>query len=385
MNQKIIKTAYTLGTVFFFSALQAAPMQINNSEIDIDFYGHVRVDAIYDTAEFNSAQSPIIVQKQPAGRTPGAEIDIHPRLTRLGVNISQHNDEHDIDIRGKVEVDFQNGGSQSRELLRLRHAYIDIHKDNFSILMGQTWQTVSRLMPMANGDTLMWGAGNTGDRSTQIRATYSLPLSNSGKIDFEAAVQQMGTVDSKGQAGTNFGKEPAYQGRISFDMPIWTKNPFHIAAAVHQGTEVLAEKGFGEDTFNQFGIFTELILPIFDNWEIKGEYFQGENISDLRGGIVFGINAVTDKEIPTKGYWIETRFRPFENYEFGIGYGQDNPDDAYVLDGYPSHNEASWLVAHYQFTHNIKLGLEYLQWATEHKSDKRLKSDRYNANITWAF
>lgn len=202
MKHKLQKTLSIAGIMLLANTLNAAPI---DSNADIEFYGQIRVDAIYDTAEFNSAQSPIVVQKQPAGGTPAGESNIHPRLTRLGTNIVKRYADQGIDVFGKVEVDFQNGGSQSRELLRLRHAYLDIHKGNFSVLIGQTWQTVSRLIPMANGDTLMWGTGNTGDRSPQIRATYTVPFSESSKIDFEAAAQQIGTVDSKGQVGTNFG------------------------------------------------------------------------------------------------------------------------------------------------------------------------------------
>ncbi len=382
---KLSKIVYVLGSLFVLSSLEASSIEEINKSIDIDFYGQIRIDTIYDTAEFNSAQSPIVVQKQPAGRKPNGEFNLHPRLTRAGTDITQHDNDFGIDVIGKIEVDFQNGGLQSRELLRLRHAYLKIQKNNFSILFGQTWQTVSRLIPMANGDTLMWGVGNTGDRSPQVRAAYTLPFSNASKLDFEVAIQQMGTVDAKGQVGTNFGGEPAYQARIALDMPLWTKTPLHLAAAVHKGTEVLAEKGFGEDTFNQYGVFTELILPIMDNLEIQGEYFQGENISDLRGGIVFGINTVTDEEIPTKGYWIETRYSLIEELTFALGYGQDNPDDKYVVNGYPSFNEASWVVAHYQMTPNIRVGIEFLKWATEYKNDVRLISDRYNAHILWTF
>lgn len=352
---------------------------------EVSFYGQIRVDAIYDTAEFNSAQSPIVVQKQPAGRTPGPEFDLHPRLTRVGTDVKDNLEEIDTMIYGKIEVDFQNGGPQSRELLRLRHAYIDFHKGEFSLLIGQTWQMVSRLIPLANGDTLMWGVGNTGDRTPQMRASYRVPFSDESAITFEAGLQQIGTVDSKGQAGTNFGDAPAYQGRIAIDMPIWTKKAFHAAFAVHQGTEILAEKAFGKDHFEQYGVFTEIIVPIVDGFDLRGEYFQGKNISDLRGGIVFGINTVTDEEIPTKGYWAEARLDAITDYLFAVGYGKDNPDNRYVVDGYPSLNEASWVVAHYNMTADIRIGLEYLKWATEYKNDQRLTSDRVVSHIVWSF
>jgi hypothetical protein len=36
----------------------------------------------------------------------------------------------DTKISGMIEADFQNGGSESREILRMRHAYFNLQKGN---------------------------------------------------------------------------------------------------------------------------------------------------------------------------------------------------------------------------------------------------------------
>jgi len=355
------------------------------TETTIKGYGSIRVDSISNSKEFNSAQAAILVQKQPAGRTPGREFNIHPRLTRLGVMVERYYPQKEVTVNGRVEVDFQNGGLESRELLRLRHGYVSLSRGNFEVLAGQTWQTVSRLMPLANGDTIMWGAGNTGDRSPQLRISYGYDMSEKQHFDFEVAAQQIGTVENKGQVGTNFGSAPAYQARIAFQSASWTKTDLHIALGYHTAEEVLAEKGFGEDTFDQEGVFVEAILPVVDGLSVHGEYFSGKNISDLRGGILLGLNPVTDEEIETAGYWAEARVDMVEDMTFSLGYGIDDPDDDQVVAGYPSENEAAWAVAHYQFLPDMRLGLEYIEWSTEYKDDQRLKSERVNAHVKWDF
>lgn len=357
---------------------------LNANDVNIDFYGSIRVDAIAHDAEFNNNQAPILVQKQPAGRETTNGLTIHPRLTRLGMVANKSLGTNES-ITGEVEVDFQNGGSESRELLRLRHAYIDYKKNDFSILVGQTWQIVSRLNPTVNADTLMWGAGNTGDRSPQIRLAYKSHFQNEIKTTIEVGVQQVGTVDNKGQAKTNFGDTPAFEGRIALQTPSWTQNNIHLALGGHKGKETLAEKGFGKKEFEQYGIFTELELPITNNTNIRGEYFKGKNISDLRGGILFGVNPITDEEVETTGYWIESTMKASNNILLSLGLSADKPNQSQVSDGFPSLNESMWGTIHYTYKKDILLGLEYIKWATEYKNDQRLVANRVNGFAKWSF
>src|SRR2546428_344657 len=68
---------------------------------------------------------------------------------------------------GKLEVDFYNNGlagqSESREALRMRHAYLTMKWDDFTLLAGQTADVISPIYPIVNNDLVMWGAGNLGD------------------------------------------------------------------------------------------------------------------------------------------------------------------------------------------------------------------------------
>jgi hypothetical protein len=57
-----------------------------------------------------------------------------------------------------------NIASESRAVPRIRHAYGEMRWDEFSILFGQTWDVISPLLPTINDDSLMWNAGNLGDR-----------------------------------------------------------------------------------------------------------------------------------------------------------------------------------------------------------------------------
>lgn len=369
----------TLTTAMLLLSLPLTLALADENKIDINPYGNIRVDAISTDGVFNNTQSPLFLLSAPAGRNPGDSFTIHPRLTQLGINVDQKDIEEDFDVAGTVEIDFQNGGRESRPLLRIRHAFFEVKNNNFEILVGQTWQTISRQIPTVNADTLQWNAGNTGDRSPQIRLTYAQEVAQSGKIDFELAAQQIGSVDNKGQVGVNFGPAPALEARIQYTQPFWTNEPLLVALGVHKATEVLAERPVEfEDTYNSEGIFAELVLPITDDLALKGEFFDGENLTDLRGGILFGINETTGTAIRTQGYWAELVYEITSSVQLSAGLSEDNPLDEDILNSTPGLNKTEWGTVHYNFTKSIQVGAEYIHWTTDFKNAAHLTANRYN-------
>ena len=91
-------------------------------------------------------------------------------------------------LSGKVEVDFQNGGLESRQVIRIRHGFLKLDWKDVSVLAGQTWDTVSPLFPTVNNDTLQWNAGNVGDRRPQLRLAYESALSEKAKLSLTGGI-----------------------------------------------------------------------------------------------------------------------------------------------------------------------------------------------------
>ena len=200
------------------SMLATAPVQgqstTSKGGSTIDFYGFIRTDFIIDSQRPNSAQSPQWI-------VDGTEdnFTLHPRLTRFGMNYNGGEVGDLGTIGGKLEIDFQNGGSDSRARPRYRHAYMTLDMGDAQLLIGQTWDLVSPLYPAANSDTLMWNTGNLGDRRTQIR--YSRSLSDG--LDFAVAAGLTGAVDQKDRDGNNIkdGEEagmPGLQARLGASL-----------------------------------------------------------------------------------------------------------------------------------------------------------------------
>src|SRR5918994_7750072 len=194
-------------------------------------YGFVRLDAIFDSQQPNNAQS-ILFIKSPDPRIGNemGDLAMHPRLTRFGIDYSGPRIARlgDAKLTGKLETDFQNGGTESRQIIRVRHAYLRLDWKNANLLAGQTWDTVSPLFPTVNADTLQWNAGNIGDRRPQLRITYE-PKAGDGKFSFTGGKSLKGAIDALDldTNGVRDGEEsarPNIQARVGFSHPLGSKD-----------------------------------------------------------------------------------------------------------------------------------------------------------------
>jgi hypothetical protein len=161
----------------------------------LKFYGFLRLDIDVDGQRANNDQTPLFITSADPriGKRGAGDFSMHPRLTRFGIDYSGPRLAAwgDSKLSGKLELDFENGGSESRQIIRIRHGYLKMDWDHqVSILAGQTWDVVSPLFPTVNSDTLMWNAGNVGDRRPQFRLAWE-PKSGQGQWSFSGAAGLM--------------------------------------------------------------------------------------------------------------------------------------------------------------------------------------------------
>src|SRR6185503_4385165 len=140
-------------------APQETTKVVSKAKSAITFYGFVRLDILYDTDRPNNVQVPQFILSKDT--PPGGEKDLsmHPRLTRFGMEFDGPviADLGDAKLTGKMEVDFYNllpgAGvitSNSREFLRMRHAYLQLAWDNWTVLAGQREDVIAPLAPTPN-------------------------------------------------------------------------------------------------------------------------------------------------------------------------------------------------------------------------------------------
>jgi hypothetical protein len=362
-------------------------------------YGFPRLDLIYtDSRLFPNNQFPFwVVSEDPTvqPKDNDEELDTHARLTRLGVEILRDSIPRweSARLTGKIEIDFQNGGSESREAVRMRHAYLKVQDEcGFSILAGQTWDTISPLYPSVNSDSLMWNAGNLGDRRPQLRFGYETPTSGAGSMLIELAVARQGAInnrdlDGDGTAdGIDSGK-PQLQGRAGLikvsdciDAGVW---------GLYGWDDVDTRIG-GENQFITSGIGADVKVGVSETVTLAGEIWAGRNLDDARGGIGQGVNVVTGEEIHSRGGWAEVKIKLAPAYTVAAGFTIDNPSDteidATTSGGAREKNRALYLSNHFDLGGGLKAGLEYINWRTTYANGLDAgDANRVNFWTSWTF
>jgi hypothetical protein len=383
-------------------------------------YGFLRGDMIYDDSRpggntANSSLVPAFILSEngfggAANLAPSRNhenIVFHPRLSRFGIDFTAPA----IDALwgakpgAKLEIDFYNlfpTGAESREYLRLRHAYASLKWDDLSLLAGQTTDVIAQFYPSVNPDFSMWGAGNVGDRRPQFRVEWT-PKAGPGNVLVQGEVGLTGAddnrdLDSNGIRDGEASGVPTVQGRIGYRYPLWENQMFEMAGWVHYAREKIdspagVSPGFaaaGRTDFTSEGFGLDLSLPLYqDIVSLKGEVWTGKNLDDIRGGILQGINTTTAQQIRATGGWGELMARPQKWYSLHGGYLFDNPRDGDLPAQAPKLNSV-WYLGGRLYFDPIEFGLDYLNWTTYFKdtvagAQGKGQDNRFQAFMSYKF
>jgi hypothetical protein len=286
----------------------------------------------------------------------------------------------DARMSGRIEADFQNGGRESRAVPRMRHAYLQLDWGEHSLLAGQTSDLISPLFPAVNGDTLMWNAGNLGDRRMQVRYAYE---SESG-FSFRSGIGMTGAVDPldadangirDGEAATL----PNFQGRIGYSSSRVT-----IGAWSHY-TRLHTDLAFGgQKNFDGYSYGSDFDFRLTSRVGVRAEVWAGSNLGDLRGGIGGSFNRDTGREIDSRGGWVELGVRSGRHGLF-TGYSMDDPKNGHVIAGAPTENRAWYVTNRFDLAEPLTLGVDYLHWRTQFKGLPQGTDNRVNVYLIYGF
>jgi hypothetical protein len=361
----------------------------------LKFYGFLRLDLDVDSQRANNDQTPLFITSADPriGKRGAGDFSMHPRLTRFGVDYSGPRIAalRDSKLSGKLELDFENGGSESRQIIRIRHGYLKMDWDHqFSILAGQTWDVVSPLFPTVNNDTLMWNAGNLGDRRPQFRLAWE-PKYGQGQWSFAGAAGLTGAIDGQDLDNNGYrdGEEsgmPNAQARVGYAHSSWVKDQrasFGVSGFL--GWLNTSRAIAGRTDFHSQTVNLDYTLPLSSRLSLRGEGWWGRNLSDVRGGVGQGINLANGREIRARGGWSELSLRLFRRWSLHPGYTTDDPVDADIPGGGRTRNRAFYVGNRITPGGNFLFGFDYLRWRTDYKGFLPGISNRINIFLQYSF
>lgn len=366
-------------------------------------YGWLRLDTIWDDSRANNTQVPAYIRSEdptaPAGfaaKNNSSDLNIHPKLTRIGVNFTGPKlaGLGDATVTGKLETDFYNAtATESREALRIRVAYAQLAWSGFSLYAGQMWDVISPLYPVVNPDLVMWGAGNLGDRRPQIRGEWNGAAGDS-KVTLTGMVGSTGAIDAQDLDANTYrdgdqSAQPTLQARAGWKTSIFSsKSNLEFGFWVHHANEE-TDKPIGTNrnfASSVYGI--DFQIPVYEDlvW-FKGELWHGRNLDDVRGGILQGINSAGD-EIRSEGGFAELGFKAGDHTKLHAGWSFDNPnnDDLIVssTNAPRSRNAVAYAAATWDFK-PVSFGLHYLRWTTGYKGFDKGDDNRLQAYVQYSF
>jgi hypothetical protein len=300
------------------------------SRARMELSGRVAVNGFGNSRRVNNVDNPQFVRPDSTPGVPVRGVGMAVRQTRLGLAVSVA-DVLGGTFNGDLDVDFYGGqqpstGGRTFPLVRLRTARGFVRWSNAELMIGQESPLVSGINPVtpaAIGTPDFAAAGNLWLWLPQVR----FGVENGGRLRF--GVQGAVLAPTSGDAVASFDTD--------YDLAERSQRPFlearvhatwgegdaaqEVGCGVHQGWLVPVATNV-----ESRAIACDLMLPI-DEWlELRGEFFSGQGLRGLGGGAIGQNFTPTNTALHTKGGWAQLNLRPTFGLRLGAGCGVDHPE-----------------------------------------------------------
>jgi regulator of replication initiation timing len=240
-----------------------------------------------------------------------------------------------------VKFDFAGGfvglsNGFSMGVVRLRTSTVRLDWSDTSIIAGQDSLFFAPLYPTSLASLAVPAlaySGNLWNWTPQLRIEHRLQLSDSSRFLLQAGILDSLTGEIPagftryGAAGEQSG-QPAYASRVA-----WTHSlAGHDLTLGFGGYYAAQHPWFGRNVDGWAGT-TDLTLPLGNFVTLSGEFYRGQAIGGLNGGIGQSILQTGPFSDPTTrvggldsmGGWVQLKVKPTPKVEVNGAFGQDNP------------------------------------------------------------
>ncbi|MBU1055088.1 MAG: hypothetical protein KKC46_14860 [Proteobacteria bacterium] len=370
---------------------EAADPDSEKTRFKFEPYGFIKLDAAYDDSRTDFGNFALYVPNE-SGNKNDNEFNMTARQTRLGLNILAPTN-NGWNAKGQVEFDFYGSATHENKAdPMLRHAFVEINKDNFSLIAGQTSDLISPLYPTTLNYTVLWSAGNIGYRRPQLRLTHTHPFDEKNKLLTAIAISKTdGTVNEDFDLdGQNDGEDagfPTIQGRVAISTTAFSDRPYTFGISGHYGKKEIdfgkINTGSREKKLKSWSVNGDLTLPLTEQLSVKGEIFLGAALDDYFGGILQGINRVSEDEIKAIGGWLQLSYQYDNQLRFNTGFGIDDPENDDRSTEMREKNSAYYANVLFKPFDPLEIGLEYSFWDTQHKGKSSGTANRLQTSVIY--
>jgi hypothetical protein len=241
-----------------------------------------------------------------------------------------------------LKFDFAGGFPQSPNgsllgLARLRTGTVRFDWTNTSIVAGQDALFFAPLVPTSLASLAVPALSYSGHLwgwTPQVRVEHRIALSETSKVLVQAGILDSLSGDTpQEQYGRNptwaeESGQPAYAGRVSWSHAM-NGQDFTIGGGGYYGRQ---SWGFGR-IVNGWAATADVLLPLGLRWELSGEFYRGDAIGGLGGGIgqttlwqgSFLDPSTVIHGLDSEGGWAQLKFKATAKFQINGALGIDSP------------------------------------------------------------
>jgi hypothetical protein len=301
----------------------------------VEISGLILINGFYDGAKFDNADVPSWVSAaQDSSGLPNASVGGILRQTRLGITV-RPGQVLGGDLSADLQMDFYGGDGKDANARiisppRIRTAHVRIDWPHIGLLVGQEKALVSPQSPVsfaASGFPDFTGAGNLWAWIPQARLTVETGSSLRAGVQ-AAALDQLWEPGAAFSTSTDLGERsgrPAVEGRVYLD---WGNDESEsmVGFGAHRGWIATA----GTGTIASQALTVDFRVA-FSAVALAGQAFTGQVLNGLGDGGISQDLGPQGQPVRTRGGWAQLDLRPTFAWEFGGGYGRDDPTDSDLL------------------------------------------------------
>ena len=343
-------------------------------------YGALWADMIYATERTFPGAYTLYVPSPETEGEPAFTIDA--RRTRVGFNVTGP----DVPLfggassGGQLELDFFGQYiNENQAGVQIRHMYWEVKNEYWRMLVGQTWDVVSPLMPTTCSYSVGWMGGNIGYRRPQFRWDRYLDFSPTvlGILTLSLNHDIVPDFSTSSTTDRESDSWPVIESRVGWKLGDRGKDgrPLEFGVSGHLGRTQFDFRSTGpgplylppadDRSFRSWSLNADLKAPLNEHCGFQGELFTGANVSPFLGGIGQGVSGYKRVPIRTCGGWVEFWYYLTPQLHSHTGYGVDDPNDRDLMVG-RSFNSFLFTNLMYDITKKFTTGLELAYWKTSY-------------------
>jgi len=407
MRDRLMSASMFAVALFGCTCAVAEEKSVVSSRYPVDLYGFIKLDAAYDSSRTDLGNFARWVASD--GKNDN-QFNMTARQSRLGLRFDGP-DVEGMETGGRVEIDFYEGGSENKNRLMMRHAYMQVAWPDYDVVLlaGQTSDVISPLVPPTLNYSVAWWVGDIGYRRPQVRVTKGVTMAHDTTVHIQlAAARTIGDTGPFG-AGADSGEDagfPSLQARSALTFPLLDGKKATVGISGHWGEE---EYDFDvQDRSKHLATWSanlDVKLPICKWLTLSGELWTGRNVDAYLGGIAQGMVVESDAgsyvngkgwdadtemfvhagEVDSCGGWLALELGPFDRWSYGVGVSMDDPQDSDLPDDARTQNVSCWGNVRYSINEAVQAGFELSYWDTEYKKARDGDSVRAQTSFIYTF